>query len=80
MPEGPLKPRELGHYVSIAQVGMEMAAPIGLGVLADSYLGWKPWGTIAGAVLGLVGGIAHLIAMANQQEQGDSSKPENGAR
>ena len=32
MPAGPPDPRELGHYLTIAQVGLEMVVPIGLGL------------------------------------------------
>jgi F0F1-type ATP synthase assembly protein I len=48
------------NAMSIAGVGTEMAAPIGLGIFLDFYFGWKPWATISGALLGLVLGITHL--------------------
>ena len=75
MPEGPINPREFGYYVSLAQVGMEMAAPIGLGLVLDHYLGWSPWGIVGGAVFGLVAGIAHLAMLANRRHDSDSPKP-----
>src|SRR5262249_43401211 len=61
VPEHQTSPRELGLYIAISQVGLEMVAPVGLGWLLDSWLGWQPWGIIAGAVLGLVLGITHLV-------------------
>jgi F0F1-type ATP synthase assembly protein I len=71
--------RELGRYVAIAQVGLEMAAPIGLGLVLDYYLHWSPWGVIGGAVFGLVAGVTHLITLANRQDAADSTKRQQGA-
>jgi F0F1-type ATP synthase assembly protein I len=59
---------EVSFYFALAQVGMEMVAPIGIGVGLDHYLGWRPWGTIGGAVFGFVGGLTHLIVMVNQHD------------
>jgi len=75
MPESPVNPREFGYYLSVAQVGMEMAAPIGLGLILDHYLGWTPWGVVGGAVFGLVAGVAHLAMLANRRTDSDSHKP-----
>lgn len=74
MPSGPQHPWEFGYYVSLAQVGLEMVAPIGIGLLLDYWLGWAPWGVVSGAVVGLVGGIAHLVALANRRDDSDSRK------
>lgn len=67
--------KELGLYLALAQVGFEMVSPIGVGILLDVYLGWSPWGVIGGAVLGLCGGMAHLISLTNRQDQSKSSQP-----
>jgi F0F1-type ATP synthase assembly protein I len=75
MPESPVSPREYGYYISLAQVGLEMAAPIGLGLLLDRYLEWSPWGVVGGAVFGLIAGVAHLAALANRRSNSDSHKP-----
>ncbi len=77
MPQGPMDPRELGRYFALAQVGLEMVAPVGLGLFLDLYLHWtpSPWGTVAGAVLGFVGGLAHLIAILNRSGNDRSTKP-----
>jgi F0F1-type ATP synthase assembly protein I len=65
----------MGFYVSLAQVGMEMAVPAGIGMGVDHYCGSSPWGVVIGAVFGLIAGFAHLIAIANrQQDNGWSSK------
>jgi F0F1-type ATP synthase assembly protein I len=67
-PEAP-NPKEFGRYVAMGQVGLEMVAPIILGLVLDHYLGWAPWGLVGGAGLGLVGGLAHLIHLVGQEEE-----------
>ena len=74
MSEQPVNPREYGHYISVAQVGMEMAAPIGIGLILDHYFDWSPWGVVGGAVFGLVAGVAHLAMLANRRDDSDSPK------
>lgn len=80
MPEGPPNRRELSHYMAIAQVGMEMAAPILVGLLLDYSFGWSPWGVVAGAVFGLIGGLAHLVALSKRQHPNGSSKPQRDGK
>jgi F0F1-type ATP synthase assembly protein I len=70
--------KELGYYLTIAQVGLEMVAMIGIGLLLDHYLGWSPWGLIGGTVFGFVGGLSHLIVLANRQEQRRRPPPGEG--
>jgi F0F1-type ATP synthase assembly protein I len=77
MPLGSPDIKKLGYYITLAQVGMEMVIPIGIGVALDYYLKWTPWGVVGGAVFGLVGGIAHLVNLMNQENQSDSSKPDS---
>ncbi|HXG13276.1 MAG TPA: AtpZ/AtpI family protein [Gemmataceae bacterium] len=76
MAKDSLHPREFGYYVSLAQVGLEMVAPVGIGIALDHYLGWSPWATIGGAVFGLIGGVAHLIALTNRRDQGIPPNPQ----
>lgn len=59
---------EMGRYLQIAQVGFEMVVPVGLGMAADNYLGWSPWGILGGAALGLTVGLVHLVHLANRQD------------
>lgn len=79
MPIGPPEDRkELGYYFTLAQVGMEIVAPIGLGVFLDRAVwGWGPWGLIGGAVIGFVGGLTHLVILGNR-ENGGSGKRGDG--
>jgi F0F1-type ATP synthase assembly protein I len=60
--------RELGYYFTLAQVGLEMVAPLVVGLVIDYWAGWGPWATLAGIVLGFVGGMVHLVMLANKQD------------
>ena len=71
--EGP-NPRQLGKYLALAQVGVEMVAPIGLGVWLDFILDWVPWLTIAGVVLGFALGIYHLLVLTKQDDSSSREK------
>jgi F0F1-type ATP synthase assembly protein I len=74
MSEDSPEPRKLAHYAALSQVGLEMVAPIGLGLLFDYWLAWGPWGAIVGAIIGLVGGMAHLVAILNARSAQGSTK------
>lgn len=60
---GPGDQKDLGRYLAIGQVGMEMAGPIALGALLDAYFRCSPWGVMVGAAVGFVGGFVHLVRM-----------------
>ncbi len=70
----PKESKEFGRYLALGQVGLEMVVPIVLGLVADAYLGCGPWGLVAGAVLGLGGGLAHLVHQANKMNSNPSEK------
>ncbi|HWG43621.1 MAG TPA: AtpZ/AtpI family protein [Gemmataceae bacterium] len=72
--------RELGRYLALSQIGLEMVVPIIAGLLVDYYLGWTPWATITGAVLGLCGGLVHLVHMLNKLDAKDSSPSDRESR
>lgn len=72
--------KELGFYIALSQVGLEMVAPIGLGLLLDFSFGWLPWATVIGAVFGFVGGMYHLIAMVQQHDAEAKSKKKDEAK
>jgi len=61
--------KELARYMAISQVGLEMVVPAAVGVYLDSVFNWSPWGVIVGAVLGLTGGLYHLVYLANRVDQ-----------
>lgn len=62
---------QMGRLMALSQIGVEMAAPIGLGLLVDHWLDWFPWCTSAGAVLGLFGGLFHLVVLLRRFEERD---------
>lgn len=72
MPAGLPNPRELGHYAALAQVGLEMVVPVGIGLWLDYQMDWGPWGIVTGAILGLLVGVFHLYALLNQPIDKDS--------
>jgi F0F1-type ATP synthase assembly protein I len=59
-------PSEFGRLMAMAQVGLEMVSLIVIGLVIDHYAGTRPWGLILGAVIGLAGGLAHLIVLSKQ--------------
>jgi F0F1-type ATP synthase assembly protein I len=71
--------RNSGLYAAMAQCGIEMVAPLGLGAWLDYAMGWTPWAAVAGAVIGFVGGMTHLIWMSNKLDQAQSKKKKNGS-
>jgi F0F1-type ATP synthase assembly protein I len=70
--------REVGYYFALAQTGLEIVAPIGIGLALDHYLGWSPWGVIGGTILGFVGGLVHLIVMVNRHDAETSKSRKRG--
>jgi len=74
MPGGTPDPSEFGKYLVFAQVGFEMVVPIVLGLLADNHWETRPWGVVAGVVLGLAGGLWHLVYLAKKFDEAESSR------
>jgi F0F1-type ATP synthase assembly protein I len=64
----------MGTYMALAQVGIEMVLPLGIGVWLDLRFGWTPWALIAGTILGFVGGLVHLVVLAQRSERDQSKK------
>jgi F0F1-type ATP synthase assembly protein I len=67
--------KDLARYAAIGQVGLEMAVPPVVGWYLDSLYGWGPWGVIIGAALGLVGGLVHLVHLANKSVKDEGPGP-----
>jgi hypothetical protein len=76
--EGPPEIKDIGYYYALAQVGLEMVAPLLIGVGLDYAFGWMPRATVTGAVIGFVGGFAHLIMMLNRHEAENRSRRGGG--
>jgi F0F1-type ATP synthase assembly protein I len=71
----PLGPRELGFYVALSQVGLEMAVPPAVGLWLDKQLGWAPWGVIGGGLVGFMVGMVHLWQLLRQPPADQGSGP-----
>lgn len=71
MPDEQPRRREANLYLAISQVGLEMVAPIGVGLALDFWLGTIPWITVGGVFLGFFGGIAHLLKLVNRLDRND---------
>jgi F0F1-type ATP synthase assembly protein I len=80
MTQPPPNSREMGYYFALAQVGVEMVAPMGLGLLLDYWFDMMPWATITGLIVGFVGGLVHLVMMVNRHDAEERrQKPPGGA-
>jgi hypothetical protein len=72
--------REMSRLLAYSQVGFEMAAPIGIGLALDLWLGWLPWATLTGAVLGLTFGLFRAVRMMNAENAAESSQSKRESR
>jgi ATP synthase protein I len=59
----------------VTTVGLEFALPALLGVWLDRYWSLAPLGVIGGAVLGFIGGMAHLLQMSREGSNSDRKRP-----
>jgi ATP synthase protein I len=66
-------PREMGYYLALGQIGVEMVLPTLLGYWIDGWLETTPWITIIAAVVGFAAGMIHLIVILRQKERDESS-------
>lgn len=64
-----MKTKSAGLYYALATCGMEMVAPMILGLLLDNWLGTSPIFAAITIVLGFVGGITHMVLISNQINQ-----------
>ena len=69
---------QMGRYMQISQVGLEMVVPIGIGVGIDFWIGWGPWLSIVGTILGLTLGMAHLFYVLNKIEKAEQKEQGKG--
>lgn len=71
MAQDPKDSRRLGLYMALAQVGTEMVVPTVVGLILDLNLGWTPWALIIGTILGMAGGLYHMMAILKQLNKRD---------
>jgi F0F1-type ATP synthase assembly protein I len=72
----------MNTYIRYTGIGIQftlmMLLPIGLGYWLDTWLGTLPWLTVAGAVLGCIGGMVWVVKsvfrMENRDEKTDKKK------
>ena len=61
-------PEDRSDWGRYAGLGLEIMAGVLLGILVgwwlDGKFGWKPWGLVVGAILGLAGGMYLMIKQA----------------
>jgi F0F1-type ATP synthase assembly protein I len=74
MPDGPPNPKDVGNLFAFAQVGFEMVAPIVLGLIVDKNFDTAPWGVVCGTVLGLVGGLWHLVLLSKRFDEAEARR------
>ena len=77
MPAGGEDSRKFGLYLALGQAGIEMVAPLGLGLFFDRLLGWTPWLTLAGTVGGFIGGLTHMVILAQRLNANDKAGSRN---
>jgi F0F1-type ATP synthase assembly protein I len=63
----PQRRDDLVWYYTLAQIGIEMVAPLFVGLYLDWQFGTTPWLMLIGIVLGFVGGLYHLIVMLQRR-------------
>jgi len=78
MPGQSFNQRDMKRYAVIGQVGLEMVAPIVVGLVLDNQFDWGPWGVVVGAVVGLGVGLFHLVRLSNRPDKDEDGKPPPG--
>ncbi len=62
--------KRLPDWVRYSGVGLELAAAVAgftlAGLWIDRHYGTRPWGAVAGVILGLVGGLYNLVRQSLQ--------------
>ena len=64
-----MNPKTLGKYYALGQCGLEMVAPMILGIFIDKWLNTSPVFISICAVIGFVGGLYHIIVLSKQIDE-----------
>lgn len=82
MAEAPHRPeRTPGDYRGLAMISTavaEMVVPVLFGVWLDNRYNTEPWCVLVGAVVGITGGVAHLIYISRRSAGGGKPPSANG--
>ena len=62
----------------LADMGVALLAGVLLGWGADSYFGTRPWGVLAGALLGLAAGVRNVLHTADMAMRQRRMETEGG--
>lgn len=66
---------EAGPYLGLGmQIALSMALFVALGYAVDAWLDILPWGTITGALVGMVAIFYHLLRVLNEMNRTSSRK------
>lgn len=71
---------DLKYFFMLAQTSIEIIAPIALGMFIDNWFECRPWATAIGAVVGLFGGLAHMVLLVNRHEAAKKAQRDSGDR
>jgi F0F1-type ATP synthase assembly protein I len=66
-------PTNGGDFRGLAMIGTAVAgmvATVLIGAWVDRRYGTEPWGVTIGAVIGIVGGVGHLITISRRSAGG----------
>jgi len=58
-----------GPMAVASSAGTSLVGPVVLGLLLDVQLGWTPWATLTGILLGLFGCLSVLWLMSNRRDK-----------
>jgi F0F1-type ATP synthase assembly protein I len=57
------------QWAIAAQASSTLIGPVVIGLVLDSQLGWTPWATVTGILIGFVGCITLLIQASNRGDK-----------
>lgn len=68
---------EAGPYLGLGmQIALSMALFVAIGYGVDAWLGTLPWGTIAGALIGMSAVFYHLVRVLDAMNRASTQKEE----
>lgn len=75
MPDWRRSVGEVGPYLGLGmQIALSMALFVVIGYAIDQWLGILPWGTIAGALIGMASVFYHLVRVLGEMNRASSAR------